>query len=145
MLVHLGVQMVPNYVVPTLQASVVCEDVRQEINGMHSLVGVLSAVPAPNVPVGLLKLCVWTRWANGIGKFQQRARVLAPDDQTVVAEAAVDFELREIEAHATNVHFFAGVQFAQFGIHHVEIYLADKLVIRYPLLVVQVNQQQAAS
>ncbi len=41
-----------------------------------------------------------------------------------LAQAEVEFELKEMEGHATNVHYFGGVQFQQFGLHHVEIYLA---------------------
>ncbi|MEI6350431.1 MAG: hypothetical protein WCP06_04925 [Verrucomicrobiota bacterium] len=133
--------MLANYIVPTLQASVVCEDVRQEVNGMHSLVGVLSVIPAANVPVGLLKLCIWTRWCNGLGKFKQNARILAPDNTTVVAEVGVDFELLNSEAQATNVNFFAGIQFSEFGIYHIELLLDEKAVIRYPLVVAQAMQQ----
>ena len=133
--------MLSNYVVPTLQASVICEDVRQEVNGMHSLVGVLSLVPAANIPVGLLKLCIWTRWCNGLGKFKQQAKIIAPDGQTVVAEVAVDFELQNVEGQATNVNFFAGIQFNEFGAYHIEISLDEKLVVRYPLIVAQVVQQ----
>ena len=32
---------------PDLQSAVICEDVRCEINGMQTLVGVLSVIPAP--------------------------------------------------------------------------------------------------
>ena len=45
-----------------------------------------------------------------------------------------------MEGHATNVHYFGGVQFQQFGMHHVEIYLGDELRLRFPLPVVQVKQ-----
>ena len=127
-----------------LQASVICEDVRQEVNGMHSLVGVLSVVPAANVPVGLLKLCIWTRWCNGLGKFKQNARIFAPDNTTIVAEVGVDFELQSLEAQATNVNFFAGIQFSEFGVYHVELLLDDKAVVRYPLVVAQVVQPPQA-
>ena len=52
--------------------------------------------------------------------------------------AEVEFELKEMEGHATNVHYFGGVQFQQFGLHHVEIYLQDELRLRFPLPVVRV-------
>jgi hypothetical protein len=130
--------------VPTLQASVICEDVRQEVNGMQSLVGVLSVIPAANAPIGVLKLCVWSRWTNGLGKFKQTARILAPDGKTVVVEAAVDFELQNANAQATNVHFFAGVQFKEFGLYHVELSLDGKVAIRYPVAIVKVNQNKPA-
>jgi len=134
-----------NQVTPTLQASVICEDVRQEVNNMLSLIGVLSVIPAAKVPVGVLKLCVWSRWTNGSGRFQQEARILAPDNKTVVAEAKVDFELKNVNSHATNVNFFAGVQFKEFGLHHVEILLGGKQVARYPLVIAQVQQPQPQS
>jgi hypothetical protein len=138
--------MYPSYVVPTMQASVLCEDVRQEINGANTLIGAINVIPAVNLPIGLLKLCLWTRWCSGIGKFRQHSRLVGPDEESTLAEAAVQFELQSIEAHATNVHFFAGVQFHNFGVHHVEVTLDDRLVIRFPVAVLKVNpaeQQQA--
>lgn len=133
------------YVVPTLQASVVSEDVRQEVNGMQSLIGVLNVIPAATAPVGLLKLGIWTRWVNGLGKFKQTARILAPNKKTVVMESAVEFELKSLEGQATNVNFFAGVQFPEFGVYQVEITVGGKVAIRYPLTVVQVQQQAPAA
>jgi hypothetical protein len=41
---------------PDLQAAVMCEDVRQEMGGGQTLVGVLNVVPAPVVPMGIFKL-----------------------------------------------------------------------------------------
>jgi len=134
-----------NHVVPTLQASVICEDVRQEVNGMQSLVGVLSVIPAASVPVGMLKFCLWTRWFNGQGKFKQTARILAPDNKTVIGEAAVEFELQNLNGHATNVHFFAGIQFKEFGLHHVEIALDGKTVVSYPFVIAQTQKKGAAA
>jgi len=125
---------------PDLQGSFICEDVRQEMNGMHSLVGVLSAVPAPALPIRLLKLCLWTRWCSGAGKFRQVSKIVTPDDHGVVGESVVDFQLREMESHTTNVHYFTGIQFQEFGVHHVEIYLDDELVLRFPLPVLQIKQ-----
>ena len=126
-------------VVPDLQASVVCEDVRQEVNGMQTLVGIVNIVPAPTVPVALLKLCVWTRWCSGLGRFRQTARVVGTDDVQILAQSQIDFELKEIEGHVTNVNLFTGVQFEHYGIHHIEIILDDELRLRYPLAVVQIS------
>jgi hypothetical protein len=125
-------------VLPDLQASLVCEDVRQEMNGMQTLVGIVNLIPARMLPVALLKLCVWTRWCGGIGRFRQVARILGTDDQQVLAESQIDFELKELEGHVTNVNLFTGVQFQQYGLHHVEIILGQELRLRYPLPVIQV-------
>jgi len=135
--------MASKHIVPTLQASLISEDVRQENNGMQTLVGVLNVIPAANVPVGLLKLAIWTRWVGGVGTFKQNVRILAPDGTTVLGEAAVDFELKDVIGQATNVNFFAGMQFKEFGTYTVEISLDGKEVIHYPFHVLQAQQQQA--
>jgi len=131
-------------IVPDLQSVILCEDVRTEVSGAQTLVGVIGAVPAPQVPIAFFKLCLWTRWCGGIGRFHQDSRLLDPDDETV-AEAGIGFELREIEGSATNVHFFGGVQIKKFGVHHVEIRIDGDMRMRFPVPVVQVNQPPPGS
>ena len=63
---------------------------------------------------------------------------MGADEAQLIAQAEVEFELKEMEGHATNVHYFGGVQFQQFGLHHVEIFLEDELRLRFPLPVVRV-------
>lgn len=126
-------------IIPDLQSVVLCEDVRTEASGSQTLVGVIGAIPVPQLPIGFFKLCLWTRWCGGFGRFHQASRLLDPDDQTV-AEAAIDFELREIEGSATNVHFFGGVQIKKFGVHHVEIDLDGDMCMRFSIPVIQISQ-----
>jgi hypothetical protein len=126
---------------PDLQSCVLCEDVRCEFNGMNTLVGVLNVIAAPSLPINYMRLCIWTRWCSGAGKFKQRSRIVGADEQNVLAQAEVEFELKEMEGHATNVHYFGGVQFQQFGLHHVEIYLQDELRLRFPLPVVRIQRK----
>jgi hypothetical protein len=95
------------------------------------------------LPVNALRLCIWSRWCSGSGKFRQKSRIIGVDEQQVLAQAEVEFELKEMEGHATNVHYFAGVQFQQFGLHHVEIFLEDELQLRFPLPVVRVTLAQS--
>lgn len=126
-------------IIPDLQSVILCEDVRTEVSGGQSLIGVIGAIPVPQLPVGFFKLCLWSRWCGGFGRFHQVSRFLDPDDQPV-AEAAIDFELREIEGSATNVHFFGGVQLQKFGVHHVEISLDGDMRMRFPVPVVRAPQ-----
>jgi hypothetical protein len=133
----------PESVLPDLQASVICEDVRQEVNGMQTLIGIINLIPARMLPVALLKLCVWTRWCGGFGSFRQNSRILGVDDQHVLAESQIDFELKELEGYVTNVNLFTGIQFQQYGLHHVEIMLDQELRLRYPLPVIQVSSAGA--
>jgi len=126
-------------IIPDLQGCVMCEDVRQEINGMQTIVGVVNVVPAPKLPLTFFKICIWTRWCSGQGRFEQRSRIMAPDEEQIIGEAQVNFQLTEIESHATNVHCFGGLQIHHYGVHHVEISLNSELRLRFPLSVVKVG------
>ncbi len=127
-------------ILPDLQASLLCEDVRAEISGQQTLVGVITVIPAPMLPVAFFKLCLWTRWCGGEGTFTQRSLIISSEDEQILAESKVSFTLNELEGNATNVHVFGGVKFEKFGIHHVEIHLDDELKLRFPLPVLQIVQ-----
>src|SRR5205823_11357519 len=98
-----------------LQSGVLCEDVRHEFNGMQTLVGVVNIVPTPQVPITCMRLCIWSRWCSGAGIFKQRSRIIGVDEQQVLARAEVEFELKEIEGHATNVHYLAEFSSSNLG------------------------------
>ncbi len=81
---------------PDLQASLLCEDVRQEVNGMQTLVGIINMIPARVLPVAILKLCVWTRWSGGIGRFRQVSRILGADEEQVLASGSQSVSIADI-------------------------------------------------
>jgi hypothetical protein len=120
---------------PDLQASFACEDVRVEASGSHSIVGIINFIGAPSLPIQVIKLCVWTRWCSGVGQFEQTTRLVGPDEKTVLASATTQFRLTHEESHTTNVNIFGGVQFNQAGAHHVEISLDGEMKLRFPVRV----------
>jgi hypothetical protein len=130
-----------NLILPDLQAVLLCEDVRAERSGQQTLVGILGAIPTSVLPIGFFKLCLWTRWCGGVGKFTQRATIFDPEEKQPITETTIHFELTNMNAHATNIHFFAGVQFKRFGIYHIEVHLDDELKLRVPLPVVHMKEE----
>jgi hypothetical protein len=122
--------------IPDLQASFACEDVRVEASGAHTIVGIVNYIGAPTLPIQIIKLCVWTRWSSGVGSFVQTTRLVGPDEETVLAEATTEFRLGNEESHTTNVNIFGGVQFKQVGAHHIEISLDREMKLRFPLRVI---------
>src|SRR5258705_13214015 len=105
--------MEPNVMLPDLQSAVICEDVRCEVNGMQTLVGVLSVIPAPSLPINYFRLCIWTRWCSGSGKFRPKSRLVGVDEQQVVGQAEGEFVLKETDGHPASGHYFGGGQFHQ--------------------------------
>jgi hypothetical protein len=130
-------------ILPDLQACLLCEDVRQEASGQQTLVGIIGVIPAPAIPLGFFKLCLWTRWCGGVGRFTQQSAILAPEDEEPIASSEVEFHLPALDAHATNVHVFGGIQFARLGLYTVEIKIDGELRHRFPLPVVPVQGMQA--
>lgn len=61
--------MKPSRILPDLQCSLLCEDVRHEANGNFILIGVISFVRVPQLPVTALKLCLFNRWAAVTDNF----------------------------------------------------------------------------
>ena len=76
---------------PDLQATVACEDVRTEISGQQTLIGVFGMIPAHALPVGFFKLCLWTRWCGGTGEFIEKSLILGCDDEQTIAQSELKF------------------------------------------------------
>lgn len=120
--------------VPDLQSSLLCDDVRQERNGKFIIIGLFDAVVVPQLPAIFQRLCVVNRWCCGQGQFLQRSKILKPDGATLLVEGKdVPVNLPDSEATATSVEFFLNVRFEEEGTYWVEILLDKDLKLRYPL------------
>ncbi len=127
--------------IPDLQSSLICDDVRQERNGKFMLIGLFDAIHAENLPLTFAKICLVTRWCSGQGTFTQRSRMIHPDQKTILAEGKdVQVQLPAIEAAATSVEVFVNIVFPAAGTYWVEILLESDLKIRYPLRVNQLER-----
>jgi hypothetical protein len=124
---------------PDLQAALICEDVRLEASGSHTLVGVINVIAAPAYPLRLIKLCVYTRWTNGQGSFVQGTRILNEEEKEI-GHTETPFVLRNQDLHATNVAFFGGLEFQQPGDYSVEVLLDADLKQRFTLRAIKVEQ-----
>jgi hypothetical protein len=131
-------------ILPDLQASLLCEDVRQEASGNFILIGILGFVNVPQLPVVAFKLCVFNRWTAGIGAFTETVRLIAPDQTTVLRESKVKFGLQDPTHNATNVSIFGQIKFEAQGAYYVEVLVDDVLKLRFPLPVRVVTPPQGA-
>ena len=123
-------------ILPDLQASLLCEEVRQEANGNFFLVGVINFIRVPQLPVVAGRLCVFNRWTAGLGQFTENIRLVAPDQTTVLRKGEMKFELRDPALHATNVMVFGQVEFKAAGNYFVEVMVDDVMKLRYPVSVI---------
>jgi len=126
---------------PDLQSSLLCDDVRQERNGKFMLIGLFDVIHAERLPVTFAKLCLVTRWCSGEGSFTQHSRIVHPDQKTVLTEGQpVQVNLPSPEAAATSVEVFMNITFPEAGTYWVEILLEQDMKIRYPLRVNRISR-----
>jgi hypothetical protein len=134
--------MTPTRILPDLQCSLLCEEIRQEANGNFFIIGVINLIRVPQLPVVAFKLSVFNRWTAGIGKFTESVRLIAPDQTTVLRKGEVKFSLQDAAFHATNVTVLTQVEFKTPGTYFLEVLVDDVMKLRYPVPVIVVPQQQ---
>lgn len=137
--------MQPSRILPDLQCSLICEDVRQEVNGNFIIIGVINFIRVPQLPVTALKLCFFNRWTAGFGPFTENVRLIGPDQVTILRKSEVKFALEDVALHATNVTVFGQVKFDLPGTYFVEVMVDDVMKIRFPLSVAIVQPPPGAS
>ena len=131
-------------ILPDLQCSLLCEDVRQEVTGNFIALGIIGAIRVPKVPVVAGKLCVFTRWVAGVGEFHENIRLIAPDQESVIRKCETKFVLKDQAHHATNIAVFAGTKFEVPGIYTIEVVVDEVMKLRYPLPVMIVEPPPGA-
>jgi hypothetical protein len=134
--------MQPTRILPDLQCSLLCEEIRQEVSGNFILIGVVNFIRVPQLPVVALKLSLFNRWTAGIGQFTETSRFMAPDQMTVLRKGEVKFTLQDAALHATNVTVFGQVEFKVAGTYYVEVLVDDVMKLRYPVPVIVAPPQQ---
>ena len=120
-------------ILPDLQCSLLCEEVRQEVTGNFFLVGVINFIRVPQLPVVAFKLTVFNRWTVGIGQFTESVRLIAPDQVTLLRKSEVKFALQDANLHATNITVLPQVEFKTAGTYFVEVLVDDVMKLRYPV------------
>lgn len=136
--------MQPTRILPDLQCALLCEDVKQEVNGNFILIGIIGFIQVPQVPVTAFKLCVFNRWTAGVGTFTENVRLIAPDQTTVLRQSQVKFAVKDATHHATNVTVFGQIKFEAPGVYQVEVLVDDVMKLRFPLPLVVVPPPQGA-
>jgi hypothetical protein len=127
-------------ILPDLQASLLCEEVRQEANGNLFIIGVVNLIRVPQLPVVAGRLCVFNRWTAGLGQFTEKIRLIAPDQTTELRKGEMKFELRDPALQTTSVMVFGNVEFKTAGNYFVEVMVDDVMKLRYPVPVIHAPQ-----
>ncbi len=79
--------------IPRLNYTLICDDVRQELGGKFSLMGLFESISAAVFPATHHRFAIVNEWAGGRGEFTATIRLIAPDREQVISETTSRFQL----------------------------------------------------
>jgi hypothetical protein len=126
---------------PSLNFVIICDDVRQEIGGKISLMGLFENIYATKFPAIHPRLAIMTEWSEGRGEFEVKTRLLSPDRKAVVRETVSKITLNDANFRHRDVSLHLNVDFKIPGTYWIENSLDGELVNSLPLKVVQVKDR----
>jgi len=133
--------MVTNKIKPALVHTILCDDVRQEMGGKFSLMGLFESISAENFPAIHPRFAILNEWAGGRGEFFTRIRLLAPDRKTVLAESEAKFTLYNENQRHRDISVRFNTTFPAPGTYWLEMLLDTEQVALIPLPIQQVGPQ----
>jgi hypothetical protein len=123
-----------------LHYTILCEDVRLEINNKLSLMGLFYAIQVPQMPINLLKLVILNHW-SGDGQYLSEVRILTPDrSQPVAVSQPSSFQVQP-DGFTDNVTIFANIAFQSAGNYIVQTLVDSNLFSEHTLIVNDLSEQ----
>jgi uncharacterized protein DUF6941 len=129
-------------ILPDLQFSILCDDVRREHNGKLILIGLFETVGSSQFPVHHPSLFVVNRWCNGAGRFRQKTVIRTPSDKVLAEDNETEIILEDLKAKHTVIARFNNLRFPSPGEYAIDIRLDGELKIRYPLVLVKKDRNR---
>ncbi|MBI5412828.1 hypothetical protein HZA42_00590 [Candidatus Peregrinibacteria bacterium] len=116
---------------PILQFSVLCDGVAKGQGGKPVFIGIFDNFVRTGV---IPQFFIANRWTYGKGKFNQKIEIKNPElDKSIAEVANQEFILQNETSPANIISGFVNVNFEKAGVHWVQIFLDDELVMSYPL------------
>lgn len=125
-----------------LHYTIMCEDVRVEINHKLSLMGIFYAIQVPQLPVTLLKVVILNHW-SGDGQYLSEVRILTPDRTHPIAVSAPSPFQVPPDGYADNVTIFANVTFPTSGHYVVQSLINSNVFAEHTLTISDAQQTEA--
>ena len=127
---------------PKLSYTLLCDDVRQELGGKFSLMGLFETIYAGSFPAIHPRFAIVNEWTGGKGEFVAKIRLLGPDKEQVLSESESKLVLYSETQRHRDIAVRFNTTFPVPGTYWVEILLDNERISLVPLAVQQAGQQQ---
>jgi hypothetical protein len=126
---------------PGLNFTLLCDDVRQELGGKISLMGIFENIYAATFPATHPRLAIVNEWADGIGEFQATLRILSPDKRQALRENVTRLKFANAVNRQRDVSIHLNLEFREPGTYWIENYLDGVLVNSIPLHLMAIRER----
>jgi hypothetical protein len=127
-----------------LHYTILCEDVRLEINNKLSLMGLLYSLQVPQLPITLLRLVILNHW-SGAGQYLSEVRILTPDRAQPIAVSPPSSIEIPSQGFADNITVFANLTFPMPGNYVVQTLINSNLYAEQTLIVNDMTEPSPVS
>lgn len=133
--------MVNTRIKPRLLYTLLCDDVRQEIGGKFSLMGLFESIYANAFPAVHPRFAIVNEWIGGLGEFTVRIRLLSPDRGTVISESEAVIKLYSETQRHRDISIRFNTPFKAPGTYWIETTVDGERAGLTPLSVQQVSKE----
>jgi len=118
---------------PRLSYTILCDDVRQEMGGKFSLMGLFESIYANVFPAVHPRFAIVNEWTGGKGEFTTRMRLLTPDREQVISESESSITLFSETQRHRDISIRFNTTFTVPGTYWIETLLDGERVGFVPL------------
>ncbi len=133
--------MVSTKIKPRLSYTLICDDVRQEMGGKFSLMGLFESIYASTFPALHHRFAIVNEWSGGKGEFSIRIRLLTPDRTQVLSESESQLTLFNESQRHRDISIRYNTTFKAPGTYWVETLVDGEQAGVIPLIVQMVTEQ----
>ena len=127
---------------PRLSYTLICDDVRQEMGGKFSLMGLFESIYAATFPAMHHRFAIVNEWIGGRGEFTIKIRLLTPDRGSVLSESESKLALFNETQRHRDISIRYNTTFKVPGTYWVEMLLDGEQTGLVPLPVQMVTEQK---
>ena len=127
---------------PRLNYTILCDDVRQEMGGKFSLMGLFESIYANVFPAVHPRFAIVNEWTGGKGEFTCRMRLLTPDREQVISESESSITLFSETQRHRDISIRFNTTFAAPGTYWIETLLDGERVGLIPLTLQLITDRQ---
>jgi hypothetical protein len=118
---------------PRLTYTILCDDVRQELGGKFSLMGLFESIYANSFPAVHPRFAIVNEWTGGKGDFKLTVRLLGTNKKDVLSESESTISLFSENQRHRDIAVRFNTTFTMPGTYWVQVMLDGEQTALVPL------------